>query len=319
MKIKRVFFALLATLVLPLTAMAQDIAPTPQPGTAVIAVSVFFNNGNTGDPVTIRLQCSGGTIAPTEVEVVDPIFGQYEHAFVVENIPLVPGSNLPGVECSVTQDPLAGYETEYDCLFGAYSSLVDANPDLSCTTNGPSSESCLYLSVEPDDQAGCTIFNNAEYQPVEVTKKWDITGMGGDYTLTGADINIVCDSRIANGNFSRKWRRWYLREELYQHDYDEDGVAVVTAWVFPWWYPEDSEEGNFCFAGEDTVDSSVEVDSDCGSFLAPAMEVFVGSGDSCTITNTVFFEGIPTLSQYGMAIMALLMLGVGFVGFRRFV
>jgi hypothetical protein len=33
----------------------------------------------------------------------------------------------------------------------------------------------------------------------------------------------------------------------------------------------------------------------------------------------VFFEGIPTLSQYGMAIMALLMLGVGFVGFRRFV
>jgi hypothetical protein len=49
------------------------------------------------------------------------------------------------------------------------------------------------------------------------------------------------------------------------------------------------------------------------------MRVSVGSGDSCTITNTVFFEGIPTLNQYGMAIMALLMLGMGFVGFRRFV
>ena len=43
------------------------------------------------------------------------------------------------------------------------------------------------------------------------------------------------------------------------------------------------------------------------------------SGREVLITNTVFFEGIPTLNQYGMAIMALLMLGVGFVGFRRFV
>jgi hypothetical protein len=32
----------------------------------------------------------------------------------------------------------------------------------------------------------------------------------------------------------------------------------------------------------------------------------------------VFFEGIPTLSQLGMLIMALLMLSVGLVGFRRF-
>ena len=35
--------------------------------------------------------------------------------------------------------------------------------------------------------------------------------------------------------------------------------------------------------------------------------------------DPVRFEGIPTLNQYGLAILALLMLGVGFVGFRRFV
>ena len=39
----------------------------------------------------------------------------------------------------------------------------------------------------------------------------------------------------------------------------------------------------------------------------------------CTLIGMVFFEGIPTMSQYGMALMALLMLGLGFVGFRRFV
>jgi hypothetical protein len=33
----------------------------------------------------------------------------------------------------------------------------------------------------------------------------------------------------------------------------------------------------------------------------------------------VFFEGILTLGQYGLALLALLMLGVGFIGFRRFV
>jgi hypothetical protein len=40
---------------------------------------------------------------------------------------------------------------------------------------------------------------------------------------------------------------------------------------------------------------------------------------TCTFTNTVFFEGIPTLSQYGLAVLVLLTLGVGFVGLRRFV
>ena len=43
-----------------------------------------------------------------------------------------------------------------------------------------------------------------------------------------------------------------------------------------------------------------------------------GGDESCSFTATAFYEGIPTLSQYGMAIMALLMLGIGFVGFRRF-
>ena len=73
-----------------------------------------------------------------------------------------------------------------------------------------------------------------------------------------------------------------------------------------------------CFDGlqeEDIFDDSVEVDtSDCAS-----LHVAIASGDSCTVTNTVFFEGIPTLNQYALAILALLILGVGFVGFRRFV
>jgi hypothetical protein len=46
--------------------------------------------------------------------------------------------------------------------------------------------------------------------------------------------------------------------------------------------------------------------------------VTLGQDNSCTIYNTRLYEGIPTLSQYGLGILALVMLGMGFVAFRRY-
>jgi hypothetical protein len=81
-------------------------------------------------------------------------------------------------------------------------------------------------------------------------------------------------------------------------------------------YHPDPAGSTSCTADEDVIDSAVESDGGCsGNFPLTIAD----NTAECTITNTVFFEGIPTLSQYGLAIMALLMLGVGFVGFRRFV
>ncbi len=69
-----------------------------------------------------------------------------------------------------------------------------------------------------------------------------------------------------------------------------------------------------CRVEETVFDSAVEIDNGCND-----LEISAASGGaSCLITNTVFFEGIPTLNQYGMALLALLMLGLGLVGFRRF-
>ena len=72
------------------------------------------------------------------------------------------------------------------------------------------------------------------------------------------------------------------------------------------------------------LSTAIEQDSPC-----TIKDIAVGEADdpdtdasetpTCSITATAFYEGIPTLSQYGLAIMALLMLGVGFIGFRRFV
>ena len=61
--------------------------------------------------------------------------------------------------------------------------------------------------------------------------------------------------------------------------------------------------------------SAVESSSTCEGGVGFAVGDTV---KTCAITNTVFYEGIPTLSQYGLALLALLMLGVGFVGIRRF-
>jgi hypothetical protein len=47
--------------------------------------------------------------------------------------------------------------------------------------------------------------------------------------------------------------------------------------------------------------------------------IHVGDGPhSCTVTNTVFFEGIPTLSQYGLLLFSALMLLTGLAATRRF-
>jgi hypothetical protein len=70
-----------------------------------------------------------------------------------------------------------------------------------------------------------------------------------------------------------------------------------------------------CTAYETGIDSS-EVES--VDTCEDAMVVEAAGSNGCEITNTVFFEGIPTLSQYGLALMALLMLGMGMIGFRRF-
>lgn len=78
--------------------------------------------------------------------------------------------------------------------------------------------------------------------------------------------------------------------------------------VFPTW------DGVVVGIHEDVSESYIESENDCGG----SVEIFPGQGAECTVTNSVFFEGIPTLNQYGLALLALLMLGVGMVGFRRF-
>jgi hypothetical protein len=72
-----------------------------------------------------------------------------------------------------------------------------------------------------------------------------------------------------------------------------------------------------CRALEVNIDSS-EVESDQGCAADTVFEPGGESPKGCTITNSVFFEGIPALGPKGLAILVLLMLGAGAIAARRF-
>jgi hypothetical protein len=62
------------------------------------------------------------------------------------------------------------------------------------------------------------------------------------------------------------------------------------------------------------VTSAVEAQSTCSNPVA------INLGDvrrNCLVTNTVFFEGIPTLNQYGLVLISALMLLTGLIAARR--
>jgi hypothetical protein len=149
----------------------------------------------------------------------------------------------------------------------------------------------------------CEITNEADPADFTVTKDWVIEGAVGEEVLLEAEVTIECSSDILtidgdeigdpDGSVSANLSG------------DGDSVTVTV----------DTTLGSTsCSAYESIYQTGVESTDDCGP-----RSIAAGGSSSCTITNTVFFEGIPTLSQYGLAVMALLMLGLGFVGLRRFV
>jgi hypothetical protein len=184
------------------------------------------------------------------------------------------------MDCEITEDVPAGYDAEY--------------------FNGSSTSSteCEYLDVAWGAAFSCRITNTPAPVDVVIHKEWVIEGSSdADGVSQEYRIDLRCDSEIIGGNdYGDIWHIFWF----------DEGDATFVAEVIP------DFPSTTCWVEEEVFDSAVEVDNGCGQF-----EVSANNGHECTITNTVFFEGIPTLNQYGLALLALLMLGVGFVGFRR--
>jgi hypothetical protein len=284
MNLKRAFLMLIAAmLLLPGLAMAQE--------TVRFAVTKEFTDNNPGS-IEVTLSCNTG-LPLTQSANITELDGV---VFVVEEVLLT-----DFVECAITEDGEAGYDAIY--------SANDAEPGVG------GGDACMYDAGGDLDNLGlentCEIINAPAEVPVIITKDWVFEGAGGDGVNTMATVIVSSETDIdggepcsdLNGNLGDNEMNCRLLN-FYGPDPEPQTVLVSPEW-----------DGTTVYIWEQVVDSAVEVENGCDGMV----EIFPTEGAACAITNSVFFEGIPTLNQYGLAILAVLMLGVGFVGFRRFV
>jgi len=264
--------------------------PPPAPETrATFTVQKVFTDGNDETEVTVNIQCFTG-VPLNQSATRTASGGDFEVEFVVESF------DDGELDCEVWENDVAGYSADYEVTEDNAESTQDSDDG---------ADACEFEDVsaggDEDEQNVCVITNSPDPVEVEVCKDWVIEGSDGADVDQNYQLTLQCDNPILGEN--EYYGYWDI-------NFYGEGNNCHTAAVIPDW-----EGGTNCSVDEDVYDSAVESSNPCGNLDVD----IASSGVSCTVTNTVFFEGIPTLSQYGMAILALLMLGVGFVGFRRFV
>jgi hypothetical protein len=256
-------------------------------GNGTFLVSKTFTDDSPGS-VDVTLSCNTG-LPLTQTHTIsegDPV------AFVVKSYE----SGM--MDCTITEDSTSGYTATYAA--SGESDNSESDPDAACR----------FIDIAGGATNACDITNTPTAVPVVIEKEWVWSGASQGGVNPYYQLTLWCNSEIEGGypeDYDGNLGSPSSLSDLWYMTYDGYGSDIFTAMVVPN-YPSSS-----CWVEENIVDDTVEVDNECGD-----IEVSVNMGDECKITNTVFFEGIPTLNQYGLAIMALLMLGVGMVGFRRF-
>ena len=205
-----------------------------------------------------------------------------------DDVTFVVGDFADGaMDCQITETVPGGYTASY-----------------SYGDDQTSSDGCFFEEVGLGTFNTCDITNSLDQVDIEVTKVW-IDENEQFNAINYAEAYWFCED-VAFECEDDGYGYCYHGYLEFLGNPGSDGFSVYPNW----------DGGTECEVSEvEIADGNVEVDdSNCGS-----LTVFPGVGASCTIYNTRLYAGIPTLSQYGLAVLALLMLGVGLVGFRRFV
>jgi hypothetical protein len=252
--------------------------------TAQFTVQKRFVDSNNITPVTLNLSCNTGLPLNQSITVQpnDGLFNQYEVNFIVESF------NDGQMSCTVTESAVNGYTPTYTCL--GESPCGEAQ----------SSSSCVFNGVTIGSENLCQVQNYPNPVNFTVIKEWLFAAEElGESDIS--DIELEC-ANVFGGDGQSKGNSMYWNWAI-------DGNSSLTAVVYP-----DFAGTTACRASESSVFSGVEANNGCADWIP----VLVGdSAKSCTIINTVFLEGIPTLSDLGKLLFALLMLGSGVIAIRR--
>jgi hypothetical protein len=246
--------------------------------TSTFRVTKDFSDDNT-DPVEVHIRCDAGL----------PL---YQSHMLVEGstVDFTVKDYRPGdLDCQVWETPVDNYVPTYT-----------ASATTGVGTPSDDADGCYYSAVEGGGFL-CAITNVAGPGDLTVNKEWILGESDGEGLELIAPVTIGCDQPILENDVQTSPDYWYVMRTL-EGEIDSITIAVDT-----------SNGDALCEAIEGEMPSGVFVDNGCS-----AVTVTSGQEASCLITNTMFFEGIPTLSQFGMAILVLLTLGVGMVGFRRY-
>ncbi len=269
---------------------------------ATFKVSKFFIDGNDVDEVTVYISCNSGQILDQAKALADGESVEF----------VVTGFSEGELDCTVSEGDSSAYTAEYN------------NPSL----NIRNSSGCDYAEVRSGDAYECEISNQALPVGVRVDKVW-LFESGGEAIELTYTLTLYCDAAIEGGqpldesvehvpaagqpgcgpiepadlppgssspNFS--WCKAFSGQ----------GDSSFTVMVIPE-FPSSQ-----CFWLESGQDPLVETDQSGCTHLS----IRAGSGAACTITNTVFFEGIPVLSRPNLLLLALLLMAAGWLGFRRY-
>ncbi len=269
-------------------ARGQNIACTVTNDDKLSNISYFrvnkdFTDDNPGN-VQVYIDCTTGLI----LDQTKTISESKGVIFVVTSFD--PGE----LNCDIFENPVpAGYSESYGI------GLDDTNDNPGTGIYFSDASGCHFEEVEGGDFY-CTIINSVEPTEVVVNKVWL-----GEFEANGLSRYANADYSCYNVRTSPGGSSTSVSGDL---SFEGDSDDSITD-IYPHW-----NGSSYCTIDEINVDDAVEADpSDCA--LVP---VTLGSEASCTIYNTLFLEGIPTLNQYGMALLALLMLGMGIIGFRRY-
>jgi len=303
MNLKRAFLIALAACILPGAALAQELIDVD----VRFIVTKNFKDNNPGS-VMVKLECNDGFVSQDGMAEITEDEG---HTFIVSGL-----TEIEDTICEITEGGMDGYSAKYkatgdddsnnnkiSCLYWHEGGLQEPGAAGSSKTEDDMPNRAVYMGLVNT----CHIVNRPDPVDITVSKDWDVTNSGGNPVEFYAMVLAYSEADIAGGYPCEMSTSSMGCMSLYfvGEDPSAQTVSVESSW-----------KGTTVNFVEDVADSYVETENSCdGDVTVTPGE----TGASCAFMNSVFFEGIPTLSQYGMAIMALLMLGVGFVGFRRFI
>lgn len=274
----------------------EIILPIRNPN-SVFWVTKDFTDDNKSD-VDVNFRCDAGIVFHEDFSIHDPVAGPIfdRKGFIVYGIPST------GANCTVWEDPVPeGYDASYMASAApgsVYAELGELEDD----------QGCFYTEVM-SGEFYCAVTNTGKPAEFRAYKEWVVFNSGGNSVVEEAVVTISCNRDIFPDVPEADEEEGIVEGELIGSMMKRgtlgDGESLIAL--------VDTTEGSaICEATETVQASGVESTDDCG-------EKRLQPGDSveCTFVNTVFFEAIPTLGQYGKLLLVLLTLGLGMAGIRR--